>query len=236
MSQRAPGSILHDAPLVVCAAGVPLDRLLFAIAAVPEPGFQPLPHRPYGRLRSRHGVAGMRTAATSIRRWVAGRLDDRQVWVGVGVLRPSDEETGLDLGEADEAVLLGRALDPTPRAVVLHDALVGAALSGSRAMRDRLASLLDVVRPLEGGRTELLLETLEAFYGADLSIRNAAKNLGIHRHTLENRIKRVERATGLSVRRWPDRIVAEMALMATRLRERSEDDPLGMRNHDPSGT
>jgi purine catabolism regulator len=58
-----------------------------------------------------------------------------------------------------------------------------------------------------------LLTTLKAFVKADGSTSETARVLGIHRHTVLNRLRLIEKVLGRSVRTGADRLVVELALL-----------------------
>lgn len=74
-------------------------------------------------------------------------------------------------------------------------------------------SLVDVLAPLEEGESTLR-STLEVFLSENGSWEATASRLGVHRHTVRNRVARVEELTGLSFDRVDDRVLAWLALSA----------------------
>ena len=60
-----------------------------------------------------------------------------------------------------------------------------------------------------------LLKSLEAFYGAGQSVAAAARDLYVHRHTLEYRLSRIEDVLGRDIRAPHTRMLLELAIALT---------------------
>ena len=65
---------------------------------------------------------------------------------------------------------------------------------------------------LADSRGEELLRSLTEFYGSGLSLAAAARNLYVHRHTLEYRLNRIEALLGADPKAQPTRLFLELAL------------------------
>lgn len=63
------------------------------------------------------------------------------------------------------------------------------------------------------GLNEQLIETLEAFIEHDQTIGETAAALGIHRHTLTYRLRKVEELTSLNPTRFRDAVLFQIALL-----------------------
>ncbi|OPG11355.1 hypothetical protein B1L11_21020 [Microbispora sp. GKU 823] len=95
---------------------------------------------------------------------------------------------------------------PTQRLILQHlDPAARAALTSP------LLPLLD------NDATLVLLRSLRVFLSENSSWEAASSQLGIHRHTLRQRMARVEELTGLSVSVTEDRVIAWLALQALQL-------------------
>lgn len=82
-------------------------------------------------------------------------------------------------------------------------------LAPSGSSRQRLAArLLDPLR----GQQELL-DSLHAFFHADLSIGDAAARAGVHRHTVRNHLERIQELTGLDPRALDGALQLRLALL-----------------------
>ncbi|MBV9410428.1 MAG: helix-turn-helix domain-containing protein [Acidimicrobiia bacterium] len=65
---------------------------------------------------------------------------------------------------------------------------------------------------LADSRGEELLRSLTEFYASGLSLAAAARNLFVHRHTLEYRLNRIEALLGADPKAQPTRLFLELAL------------------------
>lgn len=74
--------------------------------------------------------------------------------------------------------------------------------------------LSDVLSPLDDA-DPVLRTTLEIFLSENGSWESAASRLGVHRHTVRNRIARIEEVSGLDLDRVDDRVLAWLALSAS---------------------
>jgi DNA-binding PucR family transcriptional regulator len=131
------------------------------------------------------------------------------VWVGVSEAPIRDRA----LQESQEAVELGARIWAAPRVVLHTDEVPFKALAADRRLCRQVAHLLE---PLRLPSHVELLRTTEVYVAAP-SASAAARELGIHRHTLDYRIRQVEGLLGRSVRTWPDRFVVEAAVIARKL-------------------
>lgn len=79
-----------------------------------------------------------------------------------------------------------------------------------------IARTLDPVSAHDRRHKTDLLPTLHVFADNNLSVSATADALGVHRHTVEYRLRRIETVLGRSVRKGPDRLLVELALTARR--------------------
>ncbi|GGN02726.1 transcriptional regulator [Thermus composti] len=115
-------------------------------------------------------------------------------------------------GDLEEALALGHGLDLPPGVYPVRLLWPLAMALESPKGRDRLLRLL---APL--GPHPELLGTLEAYLQARLSLKGAARRLGLHPNTVLYRLHRVEELTGLRLQRVEDLCLASMALQVRRL-------------------
>jgi hypothetical protein len=116
-------------------------------------------------------------------------------------------------GRASAALEVAIHLD-RPRA--LYEEVVPLAMVLAGPQEDRRAFVNSQLGPLlkDPLGTELL-KSLQAFYGAGQSVAAAARDLYIHRHTLEYRLSRIEEALGRDIRASHTRMLLELALTLT---------------------
>ncbi|WP_290471316.1 MULTISPECIES: CdaR family transcriptional regulator [unclassified Leifsonia] len=77
-----------------------------------------------------------------------------------------------------------------------------------------VTALVEPLRPLAAEADGQLLESLRVFLAENGSWEAAATQLGVHRHTLRNRMQKIEELTGLSMTSAEDRALAWLALQA----------------------
>lgn len=174
---------------------------------------------PVAIIRSDTGTSGLREGGLAVQIALATALGREPPWIGIGDALTETRGLRRSNREAEEAIRFGRALWSEPRVVLYEDVLVSAAISADPTLLARLASVLDPIVAYDRRRRTCLLPTLQVFLEADMSGPAAAGSLGIHRHTLEYRVRGVERILGRSVRRGPDRLLVQTALIARRIQE-----------------
>ncbi|HUG41346.1 MAG TPA: helix-turn-helix domain-containing protein [Longimicrobiales bacterium] len=181
---------------------------------------------PFGRLRAGEwvllpeleppdGRAALRRLARELRDALAAH--GVVTSVGIGELH-ADAPPLLALRrsyrEALHAARWGARLDDDAGAAGVHelDSLgTSAFLAPGGPSRARLAArLLDPLR----GQQELL-DSLRAFFHADLSIGAAASRAGVHRHTVRSHLERIQELTGLDPRALDGALQLRLALLIT---------------------
>ncbi|WP_283136921.1 PucR family transcriptional regulator [Rhizohabitans arisaemae] len=115
--------------------------------------------------------------------------------------RQAEQALGIAVAEARPVVEFAGM--PTGRLILRH--LDSAALT---ALTSPLRPLLEI----DTGR--VLLRSLRIFLSENTNWEAASSQLGIHRHTLRQRMARVEEITGLSLTTTEDRVIAWLALQA----------------------
>lgn len=124
------------------------------------------------------------------------------------VLWTEEGRNGAELQEAlEEALALGGALGLPPG---VYPARLLWPLAMALDSPKGRARLLRLLAPLEA--QEGLLEALEAYLAARLSLKGAARRLGLHPNTVLYRLHRAEELTGLRLERVEDLALAAMAL------------------------
>jgi purine catabolism regulator len=98
-------------------------------------------------------------------------------------------------------------------------------LGDERGVELYCESLLGPLRAHDGRNGGALVESLRAYIEANGRWAEAAAALGVHRHTLRYRIRKVERLTGRSPADARDRLELWLALRAHELRGRHELEP-----------
>jgi biotin operon repressor len=136
-------------------------------------------------------VPGRRSAATIIEEAERAVASPGAVRWGIGPVATTLEEVAECARRAREALRVGARLEPDARA--WDDAAVGifATLAADRdALRRYVDHMLGPLLALPAPRSGPLLETLEELLAAP-SLNEAATALGLHRHTVVYRIRRL---------------------------------------------
>ncbi|MEZ0348935.1 MAG: helix-turn-helix domain-containing protein [Thermus sp.] len=128
------------------------------------------------------------------------------LWVGEGTKLSEVQE------DLEEALALAHGLDLPPGVYPVRLLWPLAMALESPKGRDRLLRLLSPLEPHAD-----LLDTLEAYLQARLSLKGAARCLSLHPNTVLYRLHRVEELTGLRLHRVEDLCLAHMALQLRRL-------------------
>lgn len=112
-----------------------------------------------------------------------------------------------------------------PEAPKSAKALLSALLAAHERQRTSIASVLDPLAAYDRRKGTEYLRTLDTFMQVNFSTFATASTLGVHRHTVDYRIRRIESLLGRSVRTGLDRLLVEMALFARRQLVRSSTEP-----------
>ena len=137
-------------------------------------------------------------------------LDVDQV-AGIGFEAVAGVEFGQ--GVADEQLEIGAAGQDPPSYTALLVKMVAAALCRQPHMNVSYEDgRLRYAGKVGTGFNEELLRSLAEFYASGLSLAAAARNLFVHRHTLEYRLNRIEALLGADPKSQPTRLFLELAL------------------------
>ncbi len=239
---------LAESPVAVLVARVshpgglhPDEAVRSALAAALEQvRRRSSPRRMLGLVRPDHALVvtavgdptwvagGTARMATEVRAGCSRPLEGSEwgVVVGVGDPRPSLAEVRLSYREALQAARLGHII-PSFGPVVSWSDLGVYQLLVRLAIED-LAS--DALHPglvrLSGGRDgPRLVETLERYLDSGCDARATAQQLLLHRASLYNRLRRIERVAGIDLRRGEDRLAMHLSLKLARLASVSPNGP-----------
>jgi hypothetical protein len=120
------------------------------------------------------------------------------------------EDTSSAYSRAAAALEVAIHLDE-PKAV--YEEVVPLAMVLAGPEEDRKAFVNSQLGPLlQDPLGKELLKSLEAFYGAGQSVAAAARDLYVHRHTLEYRLTRIEDVLGRDIRAPHTRMLLELAM------------------------
>jgi PucR C-terminal helix-turn-helix domain len=183
-----------------------------------ELGLQAIPSRgPAAVVFAGGGRSTLRDVGKMVQLALGGVLQSTP-WIGLS--DPLEEGRTLQSGcsEAESAIRVGRLFHDVPRVILYEDSLAYTLVAQNPVLQARLSRLLDPIAP-RGGRSSPLLDTLEALIDAGLSSGEAAKRLGVHRHTVDYRLRRLQEMLGRSMQDGRDRLLIELAVAARHLRK-----------------
>jgi DNA-binding PucR family transcriptional regulator len=124
------------------------------------------------------------------------------------------------------ALEIRREAGRTERVTLVEDLgayrLIARAASGPEAL-ELARRVLGPIEEHDRERGRGLLPTLEAYLAAGGSVRAAATELGVHPHTVQYRLDRVQDLSGLRLARPEDRMTLDLALRIQRVATRVLD-------------
>jgi purine catabolism regulator len=181
-------------------------------------------------VRSRTGVAAalreltapvdVRALADALRLRLAGALGDSGLSAGVGGPKRGTTGAHLALLQAEQAVVLGRALRGDGRVTLFDDLgpycfVLGRPESDIREFADR------VLGPLaDGERHAELVRTLDSYLRLHGSLNAVARDLFLHRNTVRQRLRRITKLTGADLKNSDSRLALQLALLGRQALER----------------
>jgi DNA-binding PucR family transcriptional regulator len=187
----------------------------------------------------RHGPASIRDGIVAVlieagtdaeaERVAAGLLHDTGAGAaGVGRVRTEPAELARSYDESLYAVE-ARPVNGTPQVATFRD--LGSiqlllSLGDERGVELYCESMLGPLRAHDGRHGSALVESLQAYIEANGRWAEAAAELGVHRHTLRYRIRKVEDLTGRRPADARDRLELWLALRADELHGRRELEPV----------
>lgn len=153
--------------------------------------------------------------------WVGSKLRNllgAPVAVGVGTIQESRNDLRVSYLDAVRSLELAMSLWGSSGAASFDEVLVFDVLRSGERPVHRLHERL--VKPLIRGdpdRGNHLLVTAEVLAEEGFRVLPAARRLNVHRHTVEQRVKRIQELSGLDLRDPDDRLGFVIALRANRL-------------------
>jgi purine catabolism regulator len=159
-----------------------------------------------------------RRLATTLRDELQGLLrpgGDSAISVGVGTIRDGIAGIRRSHGEARQAMLLGRRMQGPGHLTLFGDLgvfrLIFAA-EGLPELRDLYTHALGALLAYDRMNTANLVETLDAFFAANGSPKEAAERLGVHRNTVLYRLDRIRDITSYDLDDSSVRMRLQLAL------------------------
>ena len=171
-------------------------------------------------LREVAGPVDTRTDAESLRARLAEATGDDALSAGVGGPKRGATGAHLALLQAEQAVVVGRALRGDGRVTLFDDLgpycfVLGRPESDIREFADRILGPL-----ADGERHSDLVRTLDAFLRLHGSLNAVARDLYLHRNTVRQRLRRIAKLTGADLRNADARLALQLALLGRQALER----------------
>ena len=135
------------------------------------------------------------------------------VYIGIGNAYEGILNIRQSFREAKEAIRIGRLYNLPREIFILKDLLAERIVS--LIPRDRVEELAGNV--LKGDINSVLdgemIRTVETFFKSNLNVSDSSRILYIHRNTLLYRLDKLEKATGLDIRKFEDAVVFKLSYL-----------------------
>jgi purine catabolism regulator len=179
-------------------------------------------------VRSRHGaltvaregppLSDAERFVEAIRAGVAAELADASVSAGLAVPRRRGAGLTTSALQAEQALLLGRALRGEGRTTAFADLgpycfVLGQPVSDLRQFCGRV---LGPLASEDDERHDDLVRTLEAYLQSHGSLNAAARALFLHRNTVRQRLRRIAHLTGADLNDAESRLALHLAVLGRR--------------------
>ncbi len=167
-----------------------------------------------------NGGVDRRALADELRRETAAQLADASVSVGVAGPKPSSAGAHLAMLQAEQALVVGRALQGDGHTIAFEDLgpycfVLGQPAADIRAFSERILGPL-----ADGDRHVDLVHTLESYIRNHGSLNAVARELYLHRNTVRQRLRRIARLTGADLNDADARLALQLALLGRSALER----------------
>ncbi len=133
------------------------------------------------------------------------------VYVGIGTAVKSINDIAHSYSEARLAIEIGRVFDANKRILSYGELGIGRLIY---QLPSKLCELfLDEIFQKEGFEVldEETLLTIDKFFENNLNVSETSRQLFVHRNTLVYRLDKIERLTGLDLRKFDDAVVFKVA-------------------------
>jgi len=171
-------------------------------------------------LRELAGSVDARAHAEALRSRLARANGDDTLSAGVGGPKRGTTGAHLALLQAEQAVVLGRALNGDGAVTMFEDLgpytfVLGRPESDIREFADR------ILGPLADGEQHAdLVRTLDAYLRLHGSLNAVARDLFLHRNTVRQRLRRIAKLTGADLKNADSRLALQLALLGRSALER----------------
>jgi DNA-binding PucR family transcriptional regulator len=164
-------------------------------------------------LRELAAPADVRAHGGALRSRLARATGDETLSAGVGGPKRGTTGAHLALLQAEQAVVLGRAMRGDGTVTLFEDLgpycfVLGRPESDIREFADR------VLGPLADGEQHAeLVRTLDAYLRLHGSLNAVARDLYLHRNTVRQRLRRIAKLTGADLGNADSRLALQLALL-----------------------
>jgi PucR family transcriptional regulator, purine catabolism regulatory protein len=171
-------------------------------------------------LREVAGSVDTRALAEALRLRLARANDDDTLSAGVGGPKRGTTGAHLALLQAEQAVVIGRAMRGDGAVTMFEDLgpycfVLGRPESDIREFADR------TLGPLADGEQHAdLVRTLDAYLRLHGSLNAVARDLYLHRNTVRQRLRRITKLTGADLKNADSRLALQLALLGRSALER----------------
>ena len=161
-----------------------------------------------------------RSEGERLRRRVSKEADDDQLSVAVSGPKRGATGAHLALLQAEQAVVIGRAMRGDGVVTMFEDLgpytfVLGRPESDIREFADR------ILGPLADGEQHAdLIRTLDAYLRLHGSLNAVARDLFLHRNTVRQRLRRIAKLTGADLKDADSRLALQLALLGRSALER----------------
>ena len=135
-----------------------------------------------------------------------------QMTVGIGSCRVALEEIRESFSEARRAIEVGRIFQPESSIYVFDKLILERFLMELPQESSAYYHSLLFNRKTQRLFNEEMLYTIEMFFKKDLNLSDTARQLYIHRNTLVYRLDKVQRQTGLDLRKFDDAVTFKILM------------------------
>lgn len=154
----------------------------------------------------------VRTNAETIKDIVNSELYT-DVWIGIGNIHTGIMSIGKSLYEAREAARIGKLFNIPKGIYIFRDILIERMVA--QIPGDKVQELINEIFLENIGQAldEELIRTAQIMFQNNLNISDSSKVLYIHRNTLLYRLDKIQKHTGLDIRRFEDAVIFKLGLL-----------------------
>jgi len=139
------------------------------------------------------------------------------ICIGVGNIKKGILNIRQSYNEASEAIEIGKKFNYPNDIYVYKDLLAERIISNltEETLKELVRDML--VRNLDKIMDEEIIKTIYAMFKNNLNISDSSKSLYIHRNTLLYRIEKIQKITGIDIRKFEDAVILKLYLIVNSL-------------------